>query len=118
VFATEPCGRALVLARHLRQRWDARYAGRLVDRFQLPLRRTPQQLSRGQRSALACILGLASRAPLTSSFEHRCEDVANRDGDPRPAGPVQGPGQAGRVTLWLTCAAGGSPRQPGERGRR
>jgi ABC-2 type transport system ATP-binding protein len=55
----------LDFARRLRPAWDQQYAQRLVDRFRLPLRKRPQQLSRGQRSALGCILGLASRAPLT-----------------------------------------------------
>jgi ABC-2 type transport system ATP-binding protein len=57
--------RVLDFARRLRPAWDQEYAQRLVDRFRLPLRKRPQQLSRGQRSALGCILGLASRAPLT-----------------------------------------------------
>jgi ABC-2 type transport system ATP-binding protein len=65
VFDSERCHRVLALAQRLRPFWDQQYAERLVDRFQLPLRKRPQQLSRGQRSALACILGLASRAPLT-----------------------------------------------------
>lgn len=57
--------RVLDFARRLRPGWDQEYADRLVDRFRLPLRKRPQQLSRGQRSALGCALGLASRAPLT-----------------------------------------------------
>lgn len=57
--------RVLDFARRLRPAWDEAYAQRLVDRFRLPLRKRPQQLSRGQRSALGCIRGLASRAPLT-----------------------------------------------------
>jgi ABC-2 type transport system ATP-binding protein len=57
--------RVLAFARRLRPRWDQEYAERLVDRFKLPLHKRTPQLSRGQRSALACILGLASRAPLT-----------------------------------------------------
>jgi ABC-2 type transport system ATP-binding protein len=65
VFESDRCHRVLAFARRLRPFWDQEYAERLVDRFQLPLRKRPQQLSRGQRSALACILGLASRAPLT-----------------------------------------------------
>jgi ABC-2 type transport system ATP-binding protein len=57
--------RVLAFARRLRPYWDQEYADRLVERFGLPLRKRTPQLSRGQRSALACILGLASRAPLT-----------------------------------------------------
>lgn len=65
MFVAERGDRVLALARALRPHWDQEYAERLVDRFELPLRRSPQKLSRGQRSALACVLGLASRAPLT-----------------------------------------------------
>jgi ABC-2 type transport system ATP-binding protein len=57
--------RILAFARRLRPYWDQEYAQRLVDRFQLPIRKRPTQLSRGQRSALGCVLGLASRSPLT-----------------------------------------------------
>lgn len=59
------CHRVLDFARRLRPHWDQQYAQRLVERFKLPPRKYTQQLSRGQQSALACILGLASRAPLT-----------------------------------------------------
>jgi ABC-2 type transport system ATP-binding protein len=65
VIAEERGDRVLDLARRLRPDWDQQYAATLVDRFRLPLRKTPQQLSRGQRAAFACVLGLASRAPLT-----------------------------------------------------
>jgi ABC-2 type transport system ATP-binding protein len=65
IFDSERCSRVLALSRRLRPRWDQEYAERLADRFRLPLRKRPSQLSRGQRSALACVLGLASRAPLT-----------------------------------------------------
>lgn len=40
-------------------------AARLTDRFELPRRSFVDRLSRGQRSALGVVLGLASRAPLT-----------------------------------------------------
>lgn len=65
LFESERGHRVLALARALRPHWDQAYAERLVERFALPLRKPPAQLSRGQRSALACVLGLASRAPLT-----------------------------------------------------
>lgn len=65
LFETEKVHTVLSMARALRPYWDDEYADRLVDRFELPRRRPPGQLSRGQRSALACVLGLASRAPLT-----------------------------------------------------
>ena len=61
----ERCDQVLGLAATLRPHWDQAYAEHLVERFGLPLRKTPNQLSRGQRSALACVLGLAGRAPLT-----------------------------------------------------
>lgn len=37
----------------------------LLERFGVPLRRTPQQLSTGQRSSLGAVLALASRAEVT-----------------------------------------------------
>ena len=45
--------------------WDADFAGRLVDAFKVPLDRKVKKLSRGQRSAIGVIVGLASRAELT-----------------------------------------------------
>lgn len=49
----------------LRPGWDAEYAHALLDRFEIPFRWKPQQLSTGKRSALSAILGLASRSDLT-----------------------------------------------------
>jgi ABC-2 type transport system ATP-binding protein len=46
-------------------RWDAEFAQSLVDDFGLPRRRRVKKLSRGMVSALGCIIGLASRSPLT-----------------------------------------------------
>lgn len=45
--------------------WNQDIADRLVEDFQLPLRRTISKLSRGQLSAVGVIIGLASRAELT-----------------------------------------------------
>lgn len=45
--------------------WDAEYAQHLVDLFDAPLDRPMKKLSRGQRSAIGVIVGLASRAELT-----------------------------------------------------
>ncbi|HEU5141225.1 MAG TPA: ABC transporter ATP-binding protein [Bacillales bacterium] len=45
--------------------WDREYAHDLVNDFQLPLKRRMKKLSRGMRSAVGIIIGLASRAPLT-----------------------------------------------------
>lgn len=46
--------------------WDQSLADRLVEDFQLPLKRSIKKLSRGQLSAVGVIIGLASRAELTS----------------------------------------------------
>jgi ABC-2 type transport system ATP-binding protein len=45
--------------------WDAAWARALAGEFDLPLERKIKQLSRGMRSALTIVVGLASRAPLT-----------------------------------------------------
>lgn len=45
--------------------WDAAFAARLVEEFQLPLHTRIKKLSRGQLSALGIVIGLASRADLT-----------------------------------------------------
>jgi len=45
--------------------WDEALAQRLVTRFQLPLERRARKLSRGQKSAFAIVISLASRAPYT-----------------------------------------------------
>ena len=65
IFASERIRDVVAFARAVRPHWDQPYAESLLDRFGLSLRQRPQRLSRGQRSALACVLGLASRAPLT-----------------------------------------------------
>jgi ABC-2 type transport system ATP-binding protein len=55
----------LRLQRALRPHWDEEYAVELLERFAVPLRKKPEQLSRGQRSILGAVIGLASRAELT-----------------------------------------------------
>lgn len=45
--------------------WDGEFAQELVEEFRLPVNRKIKKLSRGQRSAVGVIIGLASRAPLT-----------------------------------------------------
>jgi len=45
--------------------WDAAYAEALLEDFALPPRRAVRKLSRGMRSAVGIVVGLASRAPLT-----------------------------------------------------
>nr|NLD40141.1 ABC transporter ATP-binding protein [Actinomycetales bacterium] len=49
----------------LRPFWDADYCGHLLDLFEVRTKGTPEQLSRGKRSALSVAIALASRAPLT-----------------------------------------------------
>lgn len=61
----ETVKQALARAAHLRPTWDQGYADRLVELFELPVKRTITKLSRGQRSALGITVGLASRAALT-----------------------------------------------------
>lgn len=56
---------ALAFAARVRPAWDAGYAAALAERFGLPLRAQVDALSRGERSALAVTLGLATRAPVT-----------------------------------------------------
>jgi ABC-2 type transport system ATP-binding protein len=60
-----PVRRAIELAAGLRPYWDTELAGELLDRFEVPSAKKVQKLSRGKKSALGVVLGLASRAPLT-----------------------------------------------------
>lgn len=55
----------LDMAENFFPNWDRDFAHQLVQDFQLPLKRRTKKLSRGMRSAVGIILGLASRAPLT-----------------------------------------------------
>jgi ABC-2 type transport system ATP-binding protein len=45
--------------------WDQELADRLIEDFQLPVKRRIKKLSRGQLSAVGVIIGLASRAEIT-----------------------------------------------------
>ncbi|GLY28230.1 ABC transporter ATP-binding protein [Kineosporia sp. NBRC 101731] len=56
---------AMVAARLLYPDWDQAYADELVELFDLPARRRIGKLSRGMRSAVGIVTGLASRAALT-----------------------------------------------------
>ncbi|GAA3709809.1 ABC transporter ATP-binding protein [Zhihengliuella alba] len=47
------------------ENWDAGLAEELVEVFRLPVKTPIKKLSRGQLSAVAIIVGMASRAPLT-----------------------------------------------------
>jgi ABC-2 type transport system ATP-binding protein len=55
----------LELCELLRPRWDAAYAARLLERFELSPRQKVGALSTGKRSALSIVVGLATRAELT-----------------------------------------------------
>ena len=50
---------------NLRPQWDADLAGRLLDLFEIDPRAKAGALSRGKRTAVGAVIGLASRAPLT-----------------------------------------------------
>jgi ABC-2 type transport system ATP-binding protein len=60
-----PVKHVLGLASSLRPYWDDELAGELLDKFEVPTRKKVQKLSRGKKSALGVVLGIASRAPLT-----------------------------------------------------
>lgn len=69
----------LDLCAHFYVNWDAQYARKLVTGFKLSLKNKMGKLSRGQRSAVGIIIGLASRAPITILDEPYVGlDVANR----------------------------------------
>ncbi|MEV0645662.1 ABC transporter ATP-binding protein [Phytomonospora sp. NPDC050363] len=55
----------LSMIARLRPDWDEALAQRLLARFKVPADRNVMKLSRGMKSALGCVIGLASRAPLT-----------------------------------------------------
>ena len=65
VSAQDRVRRVVCLAAWLRPGWDGDYAAKLLDLFQLDPRKRVSALSRGQKSALGVVLGLAARAPLT-----------------------------------------------------
>jgi ABC-2 type transport system ATP-binding protein len=56
---------ALKTAALFREGWDDELARSLLDAFRVPEKRKIKKLSLGQRAALSCAIGLASRAPLT-----------------------------------------------------
>jgi ABC-2 type transport system ATP-binding protein len=65
VIEDESINDALALAASIRPNWDQAYADQLIGRFALDRTKKVKTLSRGQRSALGVVLGLATRAPLT-----------------------------------------------------
>jgi ABC-2 type transport system ATP-binding protein len=56
---------ALYFAEWLRPHWDGDYARSLMDLFELTPKTKVSTMSKGKRSAMGVIVGLASRAPLT-----------------------------------------------------
>lgn len=56
---------ALRIAALFYPHWDQAFADRLIEDFQLPLKKTIKKLSRGQLSSVGVIIGLASRAEIT-----------------------------------------------------
>lgn len=65
ILATERIATNLRYFAAMRPDWDAGRAEQLIDAFELDPRKHPMDLSRGQRSALGVVIGLATRAPLT-----------------------------------------------------
>lgn len=55
----------LSFAEGLRPTWDADYARALMDMFKIDPKVSVKNMSKGRRSAMGIIVGLASRAPLT-----------------------------------------------------
>lgn len=55
----------LYFAEGLRPTWDGDYARSLMDMFEINPKQSVKNMSKGQRSAMGIIVGLASRAPLT-----------------------------------------------------
>ncbi|MFJ7197965.1 MULTISPECIES: ABC transporter ATP-binding protein [unclassified Streptomyces] len=58
-------GHILTAASLLYPNWDDGLAGELLDAYELPLARPVKKLSRGMRTALGIVVGLAARAELT-----------------------------------------------------
>jgi ABC-2 type transport system ATP-binding protein len=58
-------GQALLVASWFYPNWDSDLAASLLDEFNLPLKRRVKKLSRGMRSALGIVIGLAARADVT-----------------------------------------------------
>ena len=58
-------GHAIRVASWFYPNWNAELAGQLLADFELPLSRRIRRLSRGMRSAVGIVIGLAARAELT-----------------------------------------------------
>lgn len=55
----------LEFAAQMRSGWDESYARELIQKFAIPADQKIDSFSRGQRSALGIVIGLAGRSPLT-----------------------------------------------------
>ena len=55
----------LEIAERYRPNYDKAYADELIKRFNLPLNRPVNKLSKGMQSAMNVTIGLASRTPIT-----------------------------------------------------
>lgn len=65
IVEDEKLASTLRIQRAFRPHWDEGYFSELLDRFEVPTRKKPQQLSTGKRSALRAALALATRAEVT-----------------------------------------------------
>ncbi|MGN8247024.1 ATP-binding cassette domain-containing protein [Cellulomonas soli] len=65
VLVSERLSATISMVADARPDFSHELAGTLLDRFELDVRRRPDKLSRGKRSAFGIVLGLASRARLT-----------------------------------------------------
>ncbi|HEX2145154.1 MAG TPA: ABC transporter ATP-binding protein, partial [Glycomyces sp.] len=72
--------KATIKTGQIRPGFDTEYALKLAERFELPLKKKVRELSRGKRSALAAVCGLAARADLAMFDEvHLGMDAPTRD---------------------------------------
>lgn len=79
VLRDAPLKATLAYYADLRPMWDADLAESLLDQLEVSREQRPDRLSRGKQSAVGCVLGLASRAPLTMFDEsHLGMDAPSR----------------------------------------
>ncbi|HEX3947825.1 MAG TPA: ABC transporter ATP-binding protein [Acidimicrobiales bacterium] len=64
-FPDMKVGQAVLVASRFHPNWDPELAETLLRAFELPLCRSIKKLSRGMRSALGIVIGLAARAEVT-----------------------------------------------------
>ncbi|MGD8150703.1 ATP-binding cassette domain-containing protein [Ornithinimicrobium sp. Y1694] len=80
VISDEKVAATLDLHDSVRPTFDRALAEQILDRYEVSTRSKPEALSRGQRSAVAVAIGLASRAPLTMFDEvHLGMDAPSRE---------------------------------------